>query len=339
MSEPSPFLRQWILLRQIAAADGAATVKYLADQTGVCDKTIRRDLDLLREAGFPITENVGEFGRKAFAIGVEVIPTLCFTYDEALALFFCRRAVNSMEGTFFWESAQQAFNKIQATLGPRVADYVEQTITRFHQRTSNGNYADRGPIINDLLIGIEDSRAIEITYHSSSSTEPTTYEVHPYGLVENHGSLYLIGYSLQHLEIRNWKVDRIQEAERTRRKFVRPTDFSLDNYLAGSVGVFHGYDQVTVRVRFVPSAARYATERQMHASQQAEALRDGSTIVTWQLSSTREIRGYILSFGAAAEVLEPASLREDIRSEGERLRQLYESPASPSNNTSTPTST
>jgi predicted DNA-binding transcriptional regulator YafY len=334
MSEPSPFLRQWILLRQIAAANGAATVKYLADQTGVCDKTIRRDLDLLRDAGFPITENVGEFGRKAFAIGVEAIPTLSFTYDEALALFFCRRAVNALEGTFFWESAQQAFHKIQATLGPQVADYVEQTITRFHQRTPNGNYADRGPIINDLLIGIEDSRAVEITYHSASSTEPTTYEVHPYGLVENHGSLYLIGYSLQHLEIRNWKVDRIRETERTRRKFVRPQDFSLDDYLAGSIGVFHGFDEVTVRVRFVPSAARYAAERQMHVSQQAESQRDGSAIITWKLTSTREIRGYILSFGAAAEVLEPASLRDEIRGEGERLRQLYESPTSPTSSSS-----
>ena len=324
MSEPSPFLRQWILLRKIAAADGAATIKSLVEETGVSDKTIRRDLDLLREAGFPISEQIGEFGRKAFAIQVEAIPTMGFTYDEALSLFFCKRAVASLEGTFFWESAQQAFQKIQATLGPRVAEFVEQTVNRFHQRQASGNYSARSPLINDLLVGIEDCRSIQITYHSARSTEPTTYEVYPYGLVENNGSLYLIGHSMQHDEVRNWKVDRILQTERTRRKFIRPNHFSLEDYLAGSLGVFHGLEQVTVRVRFLPSAARYATERQMHASQQVEMERDGSVILQWELSSTREIRGYILSFGASAEVLAPAALREELREESERLQRLYD---------------
>jgi predicted DNA-binding transcriptional regulator YafY len=51
----------------------------------------------------------------------------------------------------------------------------------------------------------------------------------------------------------------------------------------------------------------------MHPSQRVEIEPDGTALVHFELSSTLEIRSWILSFGPAAEVLEPESLREEIR--------------------------
>jgi DeoR/GlpR family transcriptional regulator of sugar metabolism len=47
MQSASPLLRQWSLLRAIAA-DGEATIKSLVAETGMSDKTIRRDIAVLR---------------------------------------------------------------------------------------------------------------------------------------------------------------------------------------------------------------------------------------------------------------------------------------------------
>ncbi len=45
MAEESPLVRQWILLRTLCARRHGATVKEMAQEMGVSDKTIRRDLD------------------------------------------------------------------------------------------------------------------------------------------------------------------------------------------------------------------------------------------------------------------------------------------------------
>ena len=59
-----PFIRQWILLRTLAARKYGAAVKELAQEAGVSVKTIRRDLKTFQAAHFPLKEVVGDFGRK-----------------------------------------------------------------------------------------------------------------------------------------------------------------------------------------------------------------------------------------------------------------------------------
>jgi predicted DNA-binding transcriptional regulator YafY len=56
------------------------------------------------------------------------------------------------------------------------------------------------------------------------------------------------------------------------------------------------------------------------------AQRDGSCIAEWTLSSTVEAKSFILSFGAAAEVLEPPELRQDIAKDLQLALQSYGEP-------------
>ncbi len=323
MQTSATLFRQWLLLKAISAAEGHATVKSLVSQTGVSEKTIRRDLELLRKVGFPVIETVGEFGRKTFSLDTDDLPQIGLTYDEALAIFVCRRAVQPLAGTFFWESAQAAFRKIQASLGKRAANYVQRMLSRIYQTQIGGVYADKSELIDRLLVAIEDGKATFITYHSNRSTEPLTYDVHPYGLIEHRGSLYLVGHSQQHDEVRHWKVDRIEDADVTKVPFQRPADFDLENHLAGSFGVYQGRDKIRIRVQFSSSAGRYVREKRMHHSQRVTSQRDGRLIAEWDVSSTVEVKSFVLSFGAAAEVLEPEGLRREVEAELRAALQPY----------------
>jgi len=56
--------------------------------------------------------------------------------------------------------------------------------------------------------------------------------------------------------------------------------------------------------------------------------RDGSLLAELRLSSTAELKPWILSFGPAAEVLEPPSLREEIAAELEQMLTAYDRKAS-----------
>jgi hypothetical protein len=66
--DESTLARQWRLLKLLTFAPKGFTVKELAAVSGVCEKTVRRDLILLKHVGFDLTETVEDFGRKAWRV-------------------------------------------------------------------------------------------------------------------------------------------------------------------------------------------------------------------------------------------------------------------------------
>ena len=168
MTEQPPFVRQWLLLRALCARRYGSTVKELADEMGVGEKTIRRDMEAFQTAGFPLVQAVGQFGRKSYRIDPEKNqPGMAFTYDEAIALYLGRRFLEPLAGTIFWGASQRACRKIRSMLGKEALRYVEQFATVFHQTSAGASdYSEKAELIDTLMQGIEDRRAMFITYRS-----------------------------------------------------------------------------------------------------------------------------------------------------------------------------
>ena len=117
MSEQSSLLRQWVLLRTLSARHTGASVKELAEELAVCEKTVRRDLDTFKQAGFPVEETIGGHGLKRWRLDpAKTQPGLSFAFDEAVALYLGRRFLDPLAGTVFWDAAQRAFRKVRAML-------------------------------------------------------------------------------------------------------------------------------------------------------------------------------------------------------------------------------
>jgi proteasome accessory factor B len=66
------------------------------------------------------------------------------------------------------------------------------------------------------------------------------------------------------------------------------------------------------------------TEARWHPSQKLTAQRDGSLLAEFMLNSTEEIKSWVLSFGVHAVVLEPSTLRDEMRAEIQSMLGLYE---------------
>ena len=64
----SQLARQWKLLERLATEPEGFTVAEAIEATGVSDKTVRRDMILLREVGFDLKETVGEHGQKSWRV-------------------------------------------------------------------------------------------------------------------------------------------------------------------------------------------------------------------------------------------------------------------------------
>jgi predicted DNA-binding transcriptional regulator YafY len=184
MSEETPLVRQWILLRMLSALHHGASVKELAQEMGVSEKMIRRDLECFQQAGFPLAETVEEHGRKKWHVNPDQSqPSLSFALDDAIALYLARRLMEPLAGTLFWDAVQLAFRKIKTMLGPQALKYIGQFGEMFHQSLVGvSDYTKKSELIDQLMIGIEEKRAVFITDQSLQATEPVAYDIYPYGL-------------------------------------------------------------------------------------------------------------------------------------------------------------
>lgn len=333
MAETVPILRQWLLLKMLSARRQGVTLREMADETGCSQKTIRRDLLLLTRVGFPVDETTADHGRKHWRIAEpHGGPAMTFNWSEAIALYLGWRLLQPLAGTQFWEAANAAHGKIRATLGKEALRYVDKMTAAFHLTTVGASdYGDRADVIDQLSQAIEDHVTVWLGYRSERSTEPATREIHPYGWIHHKNSLYLVAWATERQSVRTYKADRIDSADITKLKFPRPAEFDLANYVAGSFGVYRGDGQPArrVRVRFLPAVVRYVSEKQWHPSQKLEPQRDGALLAEFELSSTEEVRAWLLSFGANAIVLEPADLRDSIQTELRRWLGLYDGQPTP----------
>lgn len=330
MSEMSSLMRHWTMLRLLSSKRLGCTLQELAAELGVSQKTVRRDIDTLRQIGLPLEETTGEHGRKYWKVSESAWhPPLTVTLTELASLSLARRFLEPLAGTLFWEGTHSFFAKIRSMLSEPAQRYLEKLSLALHQTTPGvSNYAHKAEVIDSLMIAVEDRRIASICYQSLSATEPVTHELHPYGLVFHLGSLYLIANSVLHNEIRHFKIDRVINVDLLDLRFQKPVDFRLQDHLADSFGIFKGDGPETrVRVRFSPQAKRYVEEKVWHPSQVLKPQRDGTLIAEFQLSGTDEIRKWIMSFGKNAEVLEPVTMRQKIRDDLRYLLSQYERPA------------
>jgi proteasome accessory factor B len=241
----------------------------MAAEAGVNDKTIRRDLDLFRAIGVELDETTGDFGRKRWRIKSWNQPPLCFSFDEALALYLGRQFLEPLAGTLFWDAAQRAFRKIRASLGERALDYLARLNGSFHLTTVGfSDYARKGDLIDALTMAIEESRAAHLNYQSDRATEPAFRDVYPYTFIFHKGSLYLVALDPREDRIKHYKVDRIEEVEVSQFPFRRPPDFDPAAHLAPTFGIYLEDGPLsTYKIRIAPAAARFVLESKFHQSQ------------------------------------------------------------------------
>ncbi len=325
MTDEPSLIRQLILLRILETRRYGVTIKEIARELGVTQRTIHRDFERFRLLGYQIVESTGDHGRKSWRLAdAGKMPPLVFTWDEALVLYLGRQLLEPLAGTTLWEAAHTAMRKIRASLTEQWLEYLDGFAGIFHwSQRGTADYAAKAEIIDTLMVAIEDCQTTRITYQSQHADEPAPREVHPYSLTRHKtGALYLVAFAPEHKQVRSYKVNRIAAVEPQKRKFERPPDFDAAKHLADSFGIYAGDQDITVVVEFKKPAARYVTETVWHASQVLEPKGDGSLRARFRLSSTVEIKSWVLGFGENAEIVEPQSLRRGCRRAGAHGRWL-----------------
>jgi predicted DNA-binding transcriptional regulator YafY len=315
--------RQWYLLRKLEGSRGA-TIQELAeslpDDYPKHLRTIRRDLDALQGVGFPLlTERVDGRVRWRLMEGFRRIPALAFSPTELMALMFSRDLLRPLEGTEIKDSLDSALNKAAAALPPQGQSYVRQLQGFFSVGLGpHKTYRQHQETIDRITRAITQLRTIQMRYYSASRNTTTRREVDPYRLWYAAGALYLIAYCHWRRDVRLFAVDRIRSLTITDHPYQMPLGFDVEAYVQDALVVMRG-ERVTVELLFSKSAAPWVKDRLWHPTQQLTPLKDGRLRMNLQVANTRELVGWILSFGSSVRVVQPEALREQVREEARKI--------------------
>ncbi len=327
MSREKQLTRQWRLMQKLSAArEDGVTVEDLTAAMECHRRTIYRDLNALQEAGFPLYNPDTPDKKTRWAILNPDRHHLPFPLEmtELMALYLSRDVLKILKGTFIYDNLDSLFKKIQVLLPEKALAflkevennlYVKQRPAKQYQKTLTG-------LFTTINQAIADNRAVDMTYFTMSRGKNTRRRIDPYSLWYFDGSFYVIGYCHLRSDIRVFAVDRISDLHASSETFQRPADFSAREFMQTSFGVFQG-SPIRVKVRFSPQAAGYVKEKNWHESQMLTELPDGSLDFEAKVAGTREIKLWILGWGAQARVLAPTSLKQEIREEIRAMQKQY----------------
>jgi predicted DNA-binding transcriptional regulator YafY len=315
--------RQWRLIQRLARSRYGVGLDDLADDLECVRRTVYRDLDALMQAGFPVMSERRD-GRVFYRfLDTFKLGDVPFTPDEILSLAFGEDLLRTLEGTVFHDSIRSAIDKIKASLGPELAEYLARLGESFRVLPGpHENYAALRDTIRVLHDAVLERHTVRMRYRTGRSGQERGRELDPYRVWYRAGALYVVGHDHHSAEIRTFAVGRILAIEKTEQRFQVAPDFDFDAYVGSSFGVI-AEPPIRVRIRFDKRWADWVAERTWHPSQQLERDRDGGLELTMEVGGAAEVRTWVLSFGAGAEVLEPEALRTEVAAELQRAAARY----------------
>jgi predicted DNA-binding transcriptional regulator YafY len=324
MPRNAEVIRQWTILRDLEASR-RLTIDDLAGRTGVTTRTIRRDLDALQSAGFPLFDEQID-GKRYWTLEARAFRRLDesgFTLAELSALYFSRTLVECLAGTPFQQDVASAFDKLAAALTPGMRQFLDRLPLVFEAKGTSTRVTDtRGQreYIAKLLDATLHHRRTIMKYYSLSSAREKEYLVEPYRLVFSPGGLYLLAFVPEYKEMRTFALERIRGVSVQEERFT-PTAMPEEAF-AHSIGVNQGMPE-HIEVAFDRRIAVYVRGRQWHSSQKTRDQKDGGVVVSLDVCNDWALRSWILGFGPLAKVLSPPSLAKQIREEIDRAREQY----------------
>jgi predicted DNA-binding transcriptional regulator YafY len=330
-------IRQWSILRELESSR-RGTIDELAERTGVSTRTIRRDLEALQAAGFPLFDEVHD-GKKYWTLEQRAFRRLdgtAFTLAELTAIYFSRSLVECLAATPFQRDVRSAFDKLAGALTPGMRQFLDRLPLVIQAKADPGSQslvdepstpatasrqsAPRSARVGQLVDATLNHRRAVMRYHSFSSDREKEYVIEPYRLVFAQGAFYVIAHVPEYHALRTFAVERIQSLSITEERF-DPVELPADAF-ENSLGVNQGTAE-QIAILFEPRIARYIRERVWHSSQQIEDASDGALTLTLKVCNDFALRSWILGFGPLARVISPPELAAQIQDEAERTRLRY----------------
>ncbi|WP_086829894.1 YafY family protein [Allokutzneria sp. NRRL B-24872] len=284
----------------------------LARELDIDVRTVRRDIQKLRELGYPVHATPGAAGYRLGA-GAK-LPPLLLDDDEAVAVAIGLRTAASGTVAGIEDSSLRALAKLEQVLPSR----LRHRITALHSATVT--VPASGPVIDpDVLTAVaaacRDHHRLRFGYRSHDGTE-SLRDVEPYRLVHTGRRWYLLAWDTAREDWRTYRVDRLTPRVPTGPRFAPREAPEITEYLSRGVSTAPYRYQARITVHASPEEA---AERIPPTVGVIEAVDLRTCVVRTGSHSLDELAVYIGLFGFPFHVHEPPELITHLRALAERI--------------------
>jgi predicted DNA-binding transcriptional regulator YafY len=197
----------------------------LAERLEVSDRTLRRDIERLRELGYPVDSVRGIEGGYQLGAGA-AMPPLTVEEDEAIAMVVALNGAAQLTSGELSEASVSALSKVVQVLPPKLKRRAEA----LRAVTIDSPFAEAPMVRADVLAVVaqatRDTERLRFTYRARGGQAAGTdlrRHVEPHQLVTVGRRWYLLGYDLDRQDWRSFRMDRLSDPSGTRARF-RPRD-------------------------------------------------------------------------------------------------------------------
>jgi len=325
MARNSELVRQWEILREIDAARSGIPIAKLASLRKVHQRTIRRDLDALQRAGFPLIDDrvngtsMWKLGGRPF----QRLEEIGLGFTELCALYFGRTLLSMLSGPPLDDDIERALAKLERALPAASRQFIDRLPLMIKAKAIGPRKRDdrkSREVLGRILDASFAHRRVQMTYHSFSSRRTKEYLVEPLRVSYADGGIYLSAWVPDYGEVRQFALERIRTLAVTDERF-EPHPLPAEPF-ANSIGAFSGSPE-PIEIAFDADVAEFVTSRQWHRSQEVTPHDDGSVLMRLCVCNDRPLRTWILGFGAGARVVAPAALAREIAGEHRAAHDRY----------------
>jgi predicted DNA-binding transcriptional regulator YafY len=319
----------------------------IAAQLGASERTIRRDVNDLRSAGFEI-ESLTIGGRAAARLVEKTYSNIAITRRERYTLLAIGSLFDVLRGTPLWEDVTNLQAKLAQRMSPEEREEHATFGERFAYVADGGTKAYEGKedVLDALLTGVLSRRVVRFAYRDARGRVRKGC-IAPYTMVLYKHGLYVIGSRVRDpaekpdkadkaadrpagesgASIAVYAVERFTEAEALRNApFAVPPGFKISDVLNGAFGIHVATTDTPPRrvvIEFSAAKAAFVRARIWHPTQTFEELPDGRVRLAFTCASLIPVVSWVLEWGPHARAIEPPELVADVISELEAARRGY----------------
>lgn len=282
----------------------------LAAEMAVTTRTVRRDVDRLRELGYPVLTSAGHGGGYQLGAG-RALPPLLLSSSEAVAVAVGLRLAASSGVDGLDEEALRALAALDRILPAAVRAEVG-AISEAMGVINRPAAGIRSEVLMLLATAVRDQVRVRVDYERADG-ERAERRLEPHRVLSMEGRWYLFAWDLERADWRTFRLDRMHSARASTFRFTpRPTP-DVVSYVRESLSVSAYSQQVSVQVlRPAPEVQRRIPA--MVGTVAADGpdscvLRMGAWDLDW-------VAGHLAALGLPLGAIDPPELREKISAIG-----------------------
>lgn len=284
----------------------------LAERLRVSPRTVRNDVERLRNLGYPVDATRGAVGGYRLGAGA-ALPPLLLDDEEAVAVALSLRTATSGAIEGVEETSLRALAKLEQVL----PDRLRRRVHALQSHTVPVPRYDRGPtaapdMLSALAMACRDRETLRFDYESHDG-ESSRRVAEPYRLANWGRRWYLVAYDLKRDDWRTFRVDRMSAPRQPTGPRFTPRELpeaDMASYVSRKVSAaaWRHHARVTVRA---PAAA--VVERINPAVGVVTAVDDGTCVLETGADTIDSLAVHLGLLGCDFEVSEPPELVAHLR--------------------------